>query len=110
MMLLNFKEVYGKGIHMAKDEATAKTKRPTALKRHLQSLRRRSQNRAFRAQVKSAIREAELQQPNPAELEQAIKRVYSLVDRGVKRGVFKVNRAARLKSRLLRRTQLKTSS
>lgn len=97
---------------MAKTETAKKTKRPTALKRHLQSLKRRGRNRVYKARVRGAIREAETQQERAdvPGLEQSVKEVYSLLDRCVKRGVFKVNKAARIKSRLMAGIKRKESA
>lgn len=94
---------------MANSEATKKTRRPTALKRHLQSLKKRALNRAFKAQVKGALRSAELQlqQGDTDSLKQAVSTVYSLLDKGVKRGVLQVNKASRLKARFAARADQK---
>jgi small subunit ribosomal protein S20 len=83
-----------------KDEAT---KRPSALKRNLQSEKRRLANRSFRSSVHTAIRtleEALSQKEDPAKIKLQLQQIYSIVDKGVKRGVFKAQKAARTKSRL----------
>ena len=87
---------------MAKEQAKkAKVKRPTALKRDMQGERARIRNKAFRSQVSTAIKAA-----NDATAEQLstkLSAVYSLMDKGVKKGVFKKNKASRLKSRMMKR-------
>ena len=83
-----------------KDE---KTKRPSALKRDLQSEKRRLNNRSFRSSVSTAIRSLEgalAQKEEPAKIKLQLQEIYSIVDKGVKRGVFKPQKAARTKSRL----------
>lgn len=83
-----------------KDE---KTKRPSALKRDMQNEKNRLRNRSFRSSVQTAIRslESALTQKDDAEkVATKLKEIYSIVDKGVKRGVFKPNKAARTKSRL----------
>jgi small subunit ribosomal protein S20 len=85
---------------MAKEQAKkAKVKRPTALKRDLQSERARVRNKAFRSQVSTAIKAASEAKGDS----QKLSAVYSLMDKGVKKGVFKQNKAARLKSRITKR-------
>ncbi len=83
-----------------KDE---KTKRPSALKRDLQSEKRRLNNRSFRSSVLTAIRSLEgalAKKEDSAKIQSQLQDIYSIVDKGVKRGVFKPQKAARTKSRL----------
>jgi small subunit ribosomal protein S20 len=84
-----------------KDEK--KTKRPSALKRNLQSEKRRMSNRSFRSSVLTAIRSLEgalTQKEEPEKIKSQLHQIYSIVDKGVKRGIFKPQKAARTKSRL----------
>ena len=81
-----------------KDEK--KTKRPTPLKRELQNQRKRLANRSFRASVSTAVRSL---QDTPSK--EKLDLIYSLVDKAVKRGIFKPNKASRIKSRLTARSQ-----
>jgi small subunit ribosomal protein S20 len=78
------------------------TKRPTAQKRQIQSEKRRLANRSFKSTVRSAVRKfEETVQAKSQELAQAqLNEVYSLMDKAVKRGVFKLNKASRTKARL----------
>ncbi len=86
-----------------KKKAEGKTKRPSALKRDLQNEKSRLRNRAHRASVLTSIRdlEASLAKKEGAESTKAkLSEIYSLMDKGVKKGVFKPQKAARTKSRL----------
>lgn len=95
---------------MAKEEAKkAKVKQPTPLKRDLQNERRRLRNKAFKASVRTAIRQFDeiLPKGDDAKIKENLDAVYSLMDKGVKRGVFKLNKASRTKSRLAARAVAK---
>lgn len=87
----------------AEKKAEAKQKRPSALKRDMQSEKRRLANRSYRAKVLTAIRsfDQSLEQKEDAEAVQSkLNLVFSLMDKGVKKGVYKTSKAARTKSRL----------
>lgn len=91
---------------MAEEKAEKKkelVRRSSAKKRDLQSEKRRLRNRSHRSSVLTAIRSFETAVHNKEE-SQAIKTklntVYSLMDKGVKNGVYKANKASRTKSRL----------
>lgn len=80
-----------------------KVKRPSALKRNLQSEKRRLSNRSFRSSVNTAIRSLEgalAKKEEPAKITSHLQEIYSIVDKGVKRGIYKPQKAARTKSRL----------
>jgi len=83
-------------------EGEAKQRRPTALKRDMQSERRRLANRAFKAEVSTAIRSLKesAQKGEKTQAKQKLTAVYSPLDKGTKTGIFKANKAARDKSRL----------
>lgn len=95
---------------MAEEKAAAekktsegKTRKPSALKRDLQNEKRRLRNRSFRSAVHTSIRglESSISQKEGAEaIKTKLNALYSLMDKGVKRGVFKPQKAARTKSRL----------
>ncbi|MBJ7449518.1 MAG: 30S ribosomal protein S20 [Parachlamydiales bacterium] len=89
---------------MAK-EAKTKTKRPTALKRNDQNEKKRMINKSFRSKVRTAVRgfEEALTKADAAQKTLSLTEVYSLMDKGVKRGVFKVNKASRTKARMAAR-------
>jgi small subunit ribosomal protein S20 len=87
---------------MAQEKKAEKKKRPTALKRDLQSEKRRLHNREQRARVNTAVRTLEraIATGDAASLKEKLSTVYSLMDKSVKTGLFKANKASRLKSRL----------
>ena len=85
----------------AKEKEESKlTKRPSAQKRQLQDRKRRLQNRAFRAECRGAIRELRDGAGNKEQTKAALSKAFSLLDKGVKKSVFKKNKANRLKARL----------
>lgn len=90
---------------MAKVDKNKKEKRPQALKRDLQSEKRRLRNRMFKSSVRSAIRDFEevLKKGEKERVQEQLNIVYSMMDKGVKRGVFKKNKASRTKSRIAAR-------
>ena len=85
-----------------KENATKKAKRPSALKRHIQSEKRRIRNKTFRSRVSTAIKALEKSMKS-AEAEGNLSEVYSLADKGVKKGILKANKAARIKSRMTKK-------
>lgn len=93
------------------DDAKKKVKlrQPSAVKRHLQSEKQRLRNKSFKSSVRTAIRQFdEILVKNDAELiKKNLSEVYSLMDTGVKRGVFKLNKASRTKARLAARAASK---
>lgn len=86
---------------MADDQKAKKSKRPTAAKRLIQNQKRRTINRAFKSQVRTAVRgfEDSVKAGSKTLPQDALKGVYSLLDKAVKRGIFSVNKAARLKAK-----------
>lgn len=79
-----------------------KVKRPTAQKRVIQSEKRNLINRNFKSQVRTAIRalENDLPKKDAAQNKKNLSAVYSLMDKGVKKGVYSANKANRTKARL----------
>ena len=91
---------------MAKEAAAkVKVKRPTAQKRAIQDEKRRLLNRSFKSEVRTTIRAFEdaLPKGDVSSLKDCLNTVYSMMDKGVKRGVFKLNKASRTKARLAAR-------
>lgn len=84
-----------------KSKETAKTKRPTAEKRNIRNEKHRLINKAFKSNVRTAMRafEEAVQSNDPAAIQARLSSVYSVMDKGVKRGVFKINHASRTKLR-----------
>lgn len=96
---------------MAKEEEkkAIKVKRPTALKRDLQNQRRRLDNKVFKSKVRTAIRSLHetIEKGDSAATNQKLNEVYSILDKCAKKGVFKVNKVSRTKSRLAARAVAK---
>jgi small subunit ribosomal protein S20 len=88
-----------------------KTKRPSAQKRDIQSQKRRLKNRAFKSSVRTAIRSLDemIAKKDQASLHTKLNDIYSILDKGVKLGVLKLNQASRTKSRLAARTAIASS-
>lgn len=84
-----------------KKEATKK-KCPTALKRVKQSKAKNQRNNSLKSRVRTAIRsfETALSSKDNGKMQTALKSVYSLMDKGVKQGIYKENKVARTKSRM----------
>lgn len=90
---------------MAKEEKKAKTKRPTAQKRDETNLKRQLQNKSFKSQARTTVRSFNeaLKANNKEGLSQKLNEIYSLADKGVKRGIFKQNKANRIKARAVKK-------
>lgn len=84
---------------MAEEKAVKKEKRPTPIKRHEQSLRRKARNRSTKSRILNAVRSF-----RQAPATEQLNPLYSLLDKAVKKGVISINKAARMKSRLTRKT------
>jgi small subunit ribosomal protein S20 len=88
---------------MAKEgEAKKKERIPQANKRDHQNAKKKFANRTFKSEVRTAIRSFEeaVTTKDNSKINSALSIVYSLMDKGVKRGIFKINKAGRTKSRL----------
>ncbi len=88
-----------------KEEKKKSGKITSAKKRNKQGIKRRGANRSFKAKVKTAIRsfEESIAKNDKAATHNELNMVYSLIDKGLKTGRFKPNKAARTKSRLSNR-------
>ena len=83
-----------------KQEEAGKVKRPTALKRDIQSEKRRLLNRSFKAATKTAERSL-LEAIEKKEKAAALKKFHafqSIVDKGAKKGILKRNHVSRVKA------------
>jgi small subunit ribosomal protein S20 len=92
---------------MAKqEEKNKKARRPQAQKRDIQNAKRKLINKTFKSKVRTAIRQLDesIEKGNADLSKEALTEVYSLMDKGVKRGVYKQNKADRTKARLTART------
>ena len=87
---------------MAQEKKEKKVKRPSALKRDLQNEKRRLKNRSFRSSVTTAIRSLKesVAKKDSAAVQEKLNEIYSIVDKGVKTGVYKEGKGSRTKSRL----------
>jgi small subunit ribosomal protein S20 len=90
----------------AEKKKEGKQRQSSAKKRDLQGEKRRLRNRSYRAEVSTAIRGLEqgiAEKEAPEALKLKLSSLFSLMDKGVKRGVYKVQKASRTKSRLAAR-------
>jgi small subunit ribosomal protein S20 len=87
---------------MAEDKKKTPERRPSALKRDIQSERRRLRNKTYKSTVSSAIKsfQTSLSQTDAAATKEKFQVVCSLMDKGVKKGIFPKNKANRTKSNL----------
>lgn len=90
---------------MAEEKKGSKAKRPTAKKRDIQNAKRRLHNRAFKSKLKTAIRafEKDKSESNETNAKARLNTIYSLLDKGVKLGIYKLNKVSRSKSKLSQR-------
>ncbi len=84
---------------MAKEPAK-KTKRPTAQKRMLQNEKKRMVNKNFNSKVKTAIRGLNESVEKKEDSTEKLNTAFSLIDKAVKRGIYKENKGSRTKARL----------
>lgn len=84
------------------EEKKQKERIPTARKRDIQNEKRSASNRTLKSRLKTAVRkfESALGQEDKTTIRANLNTVYSLMDKGVKKGVLKLNKASRTKSRL----------
>lgn len=84
-----------------------KPRKPSALKRDQQSMKRNLRNRSFKSKVMSAVRTLEdtISKKDTATVKGKLNDVFSLMDKGVKKGIYKINKANRVKSRLSARAK-----
>ena len=90
-----------------KDAGKKKPKKLSALKRDEQSVKRNLRNRSFKSKVTTAVRSFEetISKKDSANVKANLNDVYSLMDKGVKKGIYKLNKANRVKSRLTARAK-----
>ncbi len=92
-------------------DKSKKAKLATCKKREQQDKRKRLQNRAFRSQVRTVIKQLRqcIASNNQEEQKALLGTVYSLVDKAVNRSIFKRNKANRIKARLTAYMHAKTA-
>jgi small subunit ribosomal protein S20 len=85
-----------------KEEKGKKERKPTAKKRNLQSLKNKMHNRSFKASVATSIRSLKetVAKKEKDAAKTKLNEVYSMLDKGVKKGIFKQNKADRVKSQM----------
>lgn len=85
----------------------SKPKKPSALKRDEQSMKRNLRNRSFKSKVTTAMRafEETLSKKDSTAAKATLSDMFSLMDKGVKKGIYKTNKANRVKSRLASRAK-----
>lgn len=94
-----------------KENGKKSTRKPSALKRDIQSEKRNLNNRSFKSTVKSATLSLHGSLEKKEAKEAILKKLsdlYSLMDKGVKKGMFKQNKADRTKSRLFAKVEGKS--
>lgn len=84
------------------DAKKERKRKPSALKRDQQSLKRQLINRSFKSKVSTAMRslKASLTQKDGATAKTSLNAINSLMDKGLKKGIYKMNKVRRVKSRL----------
>ena len=82
-----------------------KVKRPTQQKRQIQNEKCRLINKGARTRVKTAIKSCldAIQEQDAEKKRKALNEFFSLVDKAAKKGIFKQNKADRMKSRVTSR-------
>lgn len=85
---------------MAEQANKSKKKRPTAEKREIQSLKKRMINKSHKSCIRTSIRglEESLKENKSQEADTFLNKLFSLYDKGVKKGIIKRNKADRKKS------------
>ena len=84
---------------MAKEDKKPK-KRPTAEKRLIQNKKRREENKQFVSRIRTSIRRFLEANQKGEGVQETLNTVYSMVDKGVKKGLMKKNKGSRIKARL----------
>ena len=83
------------------EEKKLPTKCPTAKKRDIQNLKKKQCNRTFKSQLHTATRsfEKKIKEKDMDAAKAELNLIFSLTDKGVKKGFYKLNKASRIKSR-----------
>lgn len=89
---------------MAQDK-NKKVKRPSAQKRDIQHEKKRLRNKSFKSSVRTTVRafEESIVKGDVEAVKAQLNEVYSAMDKGVKKGIYTINKASRTKSRLTAR-------
>lgn len=83
------------------EEAKKKVKLPTAEKRVIQDAKKALINKQFKSKARTTIRSFEeaVANKDTTAIPAKLKEVFSVLDKGVKRNIFKLNKASRLKAK-----------
>ena len=81
------------------EEEKKKGKRPTPLKRDMQNKKRCLQNRMAKSKLRTAVKKFTHSSLNQEERKHHLSYLHSLLDKAVKKNLFKKNKANRLKSK-----------
>lgn len=92
-------------------EKKAPKKRPTAEKRNIRNEKRRVINKSFKSRVRTAMRDFEeaVKSGDHSAIQARLSTFYSMMDKGVNRGIYKLNTASRTKLRAAKRATLLAS-
>ncbi len=82
------------------EDTTKKIKLATAVKRNKQDAKKRIRNRATKSRIHTARIALKKAADDSEEKSEHLSSLHSLIDKAVKKGLFKKNKANRLKSRL----------
>lgn len=91
------------------EEKKLPPRRPTALKRDIQNKKKQLRNRALKSRAKTANTSFEAalnKKDDPKDLKENLSTIFSLLDKGVKKGIYHKNKAARTKARLYKKIAL----
>ena len=85
-----------------KEDAKKKVKISTAIKRDIQNEKKRLRNKVYRSKVRTAIRALNdaITKGESEDIKSKLDIVYSTLDKCVKKGIYKLNKVSRTKSRL----------
>jgi small subunit ribosomal protein S20 len=89
-------------------EEKKKKKKPTALKRIIQSEKRKQINAQHKSKIKTAIKNFSISLEKKESKDILLKKlnlIYSLIDKAVKKKIYKKNKANRFKSKYMLKTQ-----
>lgn len=97
---------------MAEENKNQKKKCPTAEKRALQDKKKQHTNRMFKSRIRTALRSFQdnIKDKNEEILTKDLSSIYAMVDKAVKKNIFKANKAQRIKSRHAKQMQKALSS
>lgn len=92
---------------MAEAEKTKKVKQPTAIKRDIQNKKKYLRNKMAMSRLRTELKKFHklAVSQDKEQLKENLPKIYSLVDKGIKKNIITKNKASRIKSRLTNRTK-----